>query len=93
MKQRTLAFVFGGAAVGAIWITFLVSHIILLTGVNTLLMKEADRLQAASKHGRTIDFTQSVANIDDATIGIGLARDVEAIGAILSTAAALALVY
>lgn len=93
MKRRVAFVIAACVAIGALWLGFVSSHLVLLNGVNDLLMKEADRLQAASKHRGAIDYTLSVANLDDATIAVGLAKDIQALAGIFVTLSVAVLVY
>jgi hypothetical protein len=93
MKKQVVSAVAACAAIAALWLGFIASHLVLLNGVNDLLMKEADRLQAASKPGGAIDYTLSVANLDDATIAVGLAKDIQALAGIVVTLSIAVLIY
>jgi len=85
MSRRKYEYILLALVVIITWCGFLISHMLLLAGVNSLLMKEATKLQAATNAEPALNLTATIANLDDSTIAIGFAKDVQLLAAVAMT--------
>ena len=92
MKRRIIV-ITAYTAIAVLWFGFFVSHVVLLDGVNSIMIKEANRLEAASKPGGKINFTLAVANLDDASSVLGLAKDIQVLAGVFVSLLIAVLVY
>jgi len=94
MKSRIIVSGSICVAVISLWLGYAASHWIFLAKVDHVILGEAKRLRVV-REGKTgvLDYNKAVANLEDASILVDVARNISALSSTIATIAMLIAVY